>query len=137
MAVRFGKCCSPVPGDDIVGYITRGRGVTIHRVDCINIRTIPENEKARLIDADWQAGEEQGLYMTDIKIYATNRTGLLVDITRIFTERQIDLAMINSRTTRQGLATIEIEFEIRGKDELHMLVEKVRQVESVIDIERV
>ena len=137
VAVRFGKCCSPVPGDDIVGYITRGRGVTIHRVDCINIRTIPENEKARLIDADWQAGEEQGLYMTDIKIYATNRTGLLVDITRIFTERQIDLAMINSRTTRQGLATIEIEFEIRGKDELHMLVEKVRQVESVIDIERV
>ena len=138
VAVRFAKCCSPVPGDDIVGFVTRGRGVTVHRLDCVNIRSLPETERVRLIGADWQESEtdSSGLYMTDIKIFAKNRTGLLVDITRIFTERKIDVAMVNSRTNKHGMATIEIEFETRGKEELRMLVEKIRQVESVIDIER-
>ncbi len=138
VAVRFAKCCSPVPGDDIVGFVTRGRGVTVHRVDCVNVINLPETERVRLIGADWQEQESDvsGLYMTDIKIFAKNRTGLLVDITKIFTERKIDVAMVNSRTNKQGMATIEIEFETRGKEELRMLVEKIRQVESVIDIER-
>ncbi len=138
VAVRFAKCCSPVPGDDIVGFVTRGRGVTVHRKDCVNIQNMPEVERNRLIKAGWQVPEsgDSGLYMTDIKIYATNRTGLLVDITRIFTERKIDVAMVNSRTSKHGMATIEIEFETRGKEELRMLVDKIRQVESVIDIER-
>ena len=138
VAVRFAKCCSPVPGDEIVGFVTRGRGVTVHRTDCVNVINLPDNERVRLIDADWQAAEseEGGLYMTDIKIFAKNRTGLLVDITKIFTERKIDVAMINSRINKHGMATIEIEFETRGKEELRALVEKIRQVESVIDIER-
>ena len=138
VAVHFAKCCSPVPGDEIVGFVTRGRGVTLHRTDCINVMKLPETERARLIDADWQegAGSSHGLYLTDIKIYAANRTGLLVDITRIFTERKINLTYVNSRINRHGLATIEFEFEIKDKEELRMLVDKVRQVESVIDIER-
>ena len=74
--------------------------------------------------------------MTDIKIYATNRTGLLVDISRIFTERKIDVSYVNSRTSKQGLATIEFEFDISGRDELRTLIEKIRQVESVMDVER-
>ena len=138
MAVRFAKCCSPVPGDEIIGFVTRGRGVTVHRTDCVNIINLPESERERLIDAGWQQEEskEGSHYVTDIKIYATNRTGLLVDITRIFTERGIDVLMVNSRTNKQGLATIEMEFETTGREELRGLVEKVRQVESVIDIER-
>lgn len=138
VAVRFAKCCSPVPGDEIVGYVTRGHGVTIHRTDCVNIINIAPSELDRLIDADWQEGASEGrsLYMTDIKIFARNRTGLLVDITRIFTERKIDVTMVNSRLNKQGMATIEIEFEIRGKEELRMLVDKIRQIESVIDVER-
>ncbi len=137
IAVRFAKCCSPVPGDEIVGFVTRGRGVTVHRTDCVNVISLPESERVRLIDAEWSgSGNGNGLYSTEIKIYATNRTGLLVDITKIFTERKIDVTSINSRTSRQGLATIDLEFEISGKEALRVLIEKIRTVESVIDIDR-
>ena len=139
VAVRFSKCCSPVPGDEIVGFVTRGRGVSIHRTDCINIVNLPENERARLIDAEWQHSDDNqnnGLYVAEIKIFANNRTGLLVDITKIFTERKIDVRSVNSRTSKQGLATITLEFEVPGKETLNYLIEKIRQVESIIDIER-
>ena len=139
VAVHFSKCCSPVPGDEIVGFVTRGRGVSIHRTDCINIMNLSELEKVRLIDAEWQQGAEQGdngLYLAEIKIFGNNRTGLLVDITRIFTEREIDISSINSKTSKQGVATISISFNTKGKEELSSLIEKIRQVESVIEIER-
>ena len=139
VAVHFSKCCSPVPGDEIVGFVTRGRGVSIHRTDCINIMNLSELEKVRLIDAEWQQGAEQGdngLYLAEIKIFGNNRTGLLVDITRIFTEREIDISSINSKTSKQGVATISISFNTKGKEELSSLIEKIRQVESVIDLER-
>ena len=139
VAVRFSKCCSPVPGDEIVGFVTRGRGVSIHRTDCVNIVNLPESERVRLIDAEWQQGEDShdtGLYMAEIKIFANNRTGLLVDITRIFTERKIDVSAVSSRTNKQGLATISMEFQVPGKATLNYLLAKIRQVESVIDIER-
>lgn len=139
VAVHFSKCCSPVPGDEIVGFVTRGRGVSIHRTDCINIMNLSELEKVRLIDAEWQQGAEHGdngLYLAEIKIFGNNRTGLLVDITRIFTEREIDISSINSKTSKQGIATISISFNTKGKEELSSLIEKIRQVESVIDIER-
>ena len=139
VAVRFSKCCSPVPGDEIVGFVTRGRGVSIHRTDCVNIVNLPETERARLIDAEWQQMEEnqdRGLYMAEIRIFANNRTGLLVDITKIFTERKIDVNSVNSRTSKQGLATIIFEFEVPGKATLNYLIDKIRQVDSVIDIER-
>ena len=139
VAVHFSKCCSPVPGDEIVGFVTRGRGVSIHRTDCINVMNLSEMEQARLIDAEWQQGAAEGgngVYLAEIKIFGNNRTGLLVDITKLFTERGIDISSINSKTSKQGIATISIAFGIKGKEELTSLIDKVRQVESVIDIER-
>lgn len=139
VAVHFSKCCSPVPGDEIVGFVTRGRGVSIHRTDCVNIINLSDMERVRLIDAEWQQGVlegSNGLYLAGIKIYGHNRTGLLVDISRIFTERSIDINSIHSTTSKQGIATIEISFNTKGREELSSLIEKVRQVESVIDIER-
>ena len=139
VSVRFAKCCSPIPGDEIVGFVTRGRGVTIHRTDCINMINLPEEERARLIDAEWQREAEignKGLYLAEIIIYGHNRTGLLVDITKILTERKIDMISVNSRTSRQGMATITMSFEVPDKSVLNYLIEKIRQVESVIDIER-
>ena len=137
VAVRFAKCCSPIPGDEIVGFVTRGRGVTIHRTDCINVMNLSESDRARLIDAEWQGSEvTSGLYTAEINVYANNRMGLLVDISRIFTERKIDLAGINSRTSKQGTATISLTFDVHSKEELANLVEKLRQVDSVLDIER-
>ena len=84
MAVHFSKCCSPVPGDEIIGFITRGRGISIHRTDCVNIVNLPEDERERLIEAEWVGAEQgTGLYLAEIHIFANNRTGLLADITRI------------------------------------------------------
>ncbi|MEE0418462.1 MAG: bifunctional (p)ppGpp synthetase/guanosine-3',5'-bis(diphosphate) 3'-pyrophosphohydrolase [Lachnospiraceae bacterium] len=139
VAVRFSKCCSPVPGDEIVGFVTRGRGVSIHRTDCVNVINLTEEDRVRLIDAEWQAPDSPGereLYTAEIKIFGNNRTGLLVDISRIFTERKIDVTSVNSRTSKQGTATIAMSFDVPSKEELNRLIEKIRQVESVIDIER-
>lgn len=137
VAVRFSRCCAPVPGDEIVGFVTRGRGISIHRTDCINIINLSEIERARLLDAEWQDSEgEAGRYMAEIKIYGNNRTGLIVDITKILTERQIDISSIHSNTSKQGVATITLAFGTKGKEELISLIDKIRQVESVIDIER-
>ncbi|HIV17186.1 MAG TPA: bifunctional (p)ppGpp synthetase/guanosine-3',5'-bis(diphosphate) 3'-pyrophosphohydrolase [Candidatus Alectryocaccobium stercorigallinarum] len=137
VSVRFSKCCSPIPGDEIVGYVTRGRGVTIHRTDCINIINLPEQERERLIDAEWAPGSEGSQkYLVDINIFATNRTGLLVDISKIFTERKIDVVSMNVRINKQGIATFDCGFHVNNKDELTSLTDKIRQVPNVIDIER-
>ena len=138
VAVRFSKCCNPIPGDEIVGFVTRGRGITIHRTDCVNVLNMSETDRARLIEAEWQQPDtkEKEKYMAEIQVYANNRTGLLVDLSKIFTERKIDLRSINSRTSKQEKATISMSFEIGSKEELRSLIEKIRQVESVIDVER-
>ncbi|MBR5115972.1 MAG: bifunctional (p)ppGpp synthetase/guanosine-3',5'-bis(diphosphate) 3'-pyrophosphohydrolase, partial [Lachnospiraceae bacterium] len=137
VAVRFSKCCNPVPGDEIVGFVTRGRGVTVHRRDCVNIRTMSKEDRARLIDAEWEIGEGDGeKYVADIKIFANDRAGLLADISRALTERNISIMAMHTRTSRQGLATLETSFQVSSRDELQSVIEKLRQVESVIDIER-
>ena len=139
VAVRFSRCCSPVPGDEIVGFVTRGRGVSIHRTDCINIINLPESERIRLIDAEWQDSENTGnkeRYSTEIQIYANNRIGMFVDISKVFTERQIDITSMNVRTSKQGKATIIMTFDIHGKEELTRLTDKLRQIEGILDIER-
>ena len=138
VAVRFSKCCSPIPGDEIVGFVTRGRGITIHRTDCVNVLNMSEADRTRLIEAEWQETDSRAAekYTAELQIYANNRTGLLVDLAKIFTERKIDLKNINSRISKQDKATISVSFEVGSKEELASLVEKIRQVESVQDVER-
>ncbi len=140
VAVHFSKCCSPVPGDEIVGFVTRGRGVSIHRTDCINVMNLSDMERERLIDAEWQHDDASnggnGLYRAEVKIYGNNRTGLLVDITKVFTEKGIDINAIHSKTSKQEIATIDVSFSTKGREELTSVIEKLRQIESVIDIER-
>ena len=137
LAVRLSKCCSPVPGDEIVGFVTRGRGITIHRTDCINVMNLPDIERARVIDAEWQASAEKDhVYSTEITMYANNRVGLLVDISKVFTERQIDIKAMSTRISKQGVASISMSFETRNREALRALMEKLGQIEGMIDIER-
>jgi len=139
VSVRFSKCCSPVPGDEIVGFVTRGRGISIHRTDCVNVINLPEFERARLIEADWQEpdkGAEGGKYFAEILIYANNRNGLLADISRALTEKNIDILSMYTRTNKQGLATLQTSFEISSREELNRIIDKIRGIESVVDIER-
>ena len=137
VAVRFSKCCNPIPGDEIIGFVTRGRGITIHRTDCVNVLNMPEIERSRLMEADWEREDtKKEKYMVEINLYANNRIGLLVDVSKIMTERKIDVRSINTRTNKHEKATISMSFEISSKEELASLIEKLRQVESVLDVKR-
>ena len=136
LAVRYAKCCSPVPGDEIVGFVTRGRGITIHRTDCINIMDLPEEEKDRLIEAEWQKDSEGETFFTELDIFTTNRVGLLVDVSKTLTDANIDIQSVQSRVGKNGKATIAVSFNIHNKSELAKIVAKLRKIDGVIDIER-
>lgn len=139
VAVRFSRCCAPVPGDEIVGFVTRGRGISIHRTDCINVLNLSDIDRARLIDAEWQpenAKENHEKYLTEIVIYAQNRSGLLADISKTLTEKNIDIRSMNTRTSKQDIATMAVTFEVGSREELNTIIDKIRMIENVIDIER-
>ena len=131
MAVRFSKCCNPVPGDEIVGFVTRGRGMSIHRTDCVNMLHLSAAERERLIDAEWEDPEE-----TEGGGHAADRQGLLMDVTKVFTEEKIDVKSVNIRTSKKGTATLDMGFIVQGREQLEGVIKKLRQIESVIDIER-
>ena len=139
MAVRFSKCCNPVPGDEIVGFVTRGRGMTIHRTDCVNMLHLSAAERERLIDAEWEndgENESGGQYLAELKMYAYDRQGMLMDISKVFTEAKIDVKSMNVRTSKKGTATLDLGFIVHGREELNRIIEKLRQIEGTIDIER-
>ena len=139
MAVRFSRCCNPVPGDEIVGFVTRGRGLSIHRTDCINMIHLSEAERARLIPAEWETEVTEksgGQYLAEIKMYANDQQGLLMEISRIFTEENVDVNSMNVRTSKKGTATIEMGFIVHGREELERIVKKLQQLSGIIDIER-
>jgi GTP pyrophosphokinase len=139
VSIRFSKCCNPVPGDEIVGFITRGRGISIHRKDCSNVVNIPEEEKDRIIEASWienaVAKKEEG-FLVEIKIFATDRSGLLNDLTKVFSERDISILRISSMTSKQGIATLMLGFEVKSREELHEIISRLQSVRDVRAIKR-
>ena len=139
VAIRFPKCCTPLPGDDIIGYVTRGRGVTIHRKDCVNILTIPENEMERLVEAEWEldaATSPGSRYMVELLVYAENRSGLLADISRVMSDSDIDIQALTTKTNARGMATMNISFEVSSRDEVSLIATRLRNTKSVIDVKR-
>ncbi|MBQ4425667.1 MAG: bifunctional (p)ppGpp synthetase/guanosine-3',5'-bis(diphosphate) 3'-pyrophosphohydrolase [Lachnospiraceae bacterium] len=138
LAVHFSRCCSPVPGDEIVGFVTRGRGVSIHRTDCINIINMPADERARLIEAEWQLPETEKTqrYLAGLTIYVKNRIGILADISRVLTEMNIDITSLSTNVNKQGIATIEMQFQSTGVDEIQGVISKLRQISGVLDVTR-
>ena len=134
---RFSKCCSPVPGDEILGFVTRGRGISIHRTDCVNLIGLTEKERERLVDAEWvdEDGRENE-FVADINVYANDRNALIHDITKIFMESEIPIRKIEGRVSKQGRSTINVQFGVKSKLEMNTLISKIRSIEGVIDIER-
>ena len=137
LSARCAHCCNPVPGDEIVGFVTRGRGITVHRTDCINMLNLPVTERSRIIEAEWDVAENTGeMYSAELRIYCNNRIGLLVDISRVFSEAGIDITSINLKNSKSGTATLQITFDIHGKEELSKVIDKLNMVPDVIDITR-
>ncbi|MBP3233924.1 MAG: bifunctional (p)ppGpp synthetase/guanosine-3',5'-bis(diphosphate) 3'-pyrophosphohydrolase [Eubacterium sp.] len=138
VAVRFSKCCSPVPGDEIVGFVTRGRGISVHRTDCDNIMCMSEDERKRLIEAEWveEGGAGEAEFTTEINVYAMDRSALIFDITKVFMEADIPIKRIEGRVNKQGKSTVNVQFGVKSKSDLNTLTSKIRNIEGIIDIER-
>lgn len=138
LAVRFSKCCSPVPGDEIVGFITRGRGVSIHRTDCVNMIHLNEVERHRLIEAEWGSSEvaKDMVYRADIQIIGRDRDGLLLDVSRILTEENLTVKSLNARSVNRDRSIFNVTVEINSVEQLNRLITKLQVLEGVDDIIR-
>jgi len=137
--VRFSKCCSPVPGDEIVGFVTRGRGVSVHRTDCVNIIHLDDLDRHRLIDAEWQLPDKPGentLFRADICITCDDKMGLLVDVSRIFTDEKIDVKSLNARTFKNE-AVFNVTINISSKEQLEKVRARLLATAGVHEVERV
>lgn len=132
--VRLSRCCNPVPGDDIIGYITRGRGVSVHRTDCINV-TGAREEKERLIEVKWYTSSNAS-YMAEITVMANDRTQLLMEVTNTLGEEKIPLKAMNARTTRDQIAIIGLTLEIVDTEQLEKIIKKLRKVDGVFEVTR-
>ena len=138
LLVRIAKCCNPVPGDDIVGYITKGRGVAIHRVDCMNLRA-QENYEQRLLDVEWedQYSSSNKEYMAHIDIYGLNRTGLLNDVLQVLSNTTKNISTVNAQPTKDmKFANIHVSFGIANLSTLTTVVDKIKSVPEVYSVKR-
>ena len=141
VAVRFSKCCSPVPGDEIVGFVTRGRGVTIHRTDCINVINLSNEERGRLINAEWDTqfakGDANTSYLAELRITCNDRVGLILEISRQLADDDISVKGFNVRTTKDLLAIMNVTIEIKTKEQLERVVTRLKNLKDVVEVERV
>ncbi len=133
--VKLSKCCNPVPGDEIIGYITKGRGVSVHTTDCVNIRELFE-EEARIIDVKWYEEDKQSSYTVDIEIFANDRQGLLVDVIKELSNQKTKLIAVNSRANKEKIAITDITVEVENLDELNKVLKVLRKVDSVYEVIR-
>jgi GTP pyrophosphokinase len=133
--VRFSKCCSPVPGDDVVGFVTRGRGVSVHRTDCVNVINFPQDERARLTEVSWDAPANNPTYRADLNIICEDRLGLIIDISKVFSDNRVPVKHLSART-HANKAVFEVSVEIGSRENLDRVCQKVLSVEGVSDIRR-
>ena len=132
--VKLSKCCNPLPGDEIIGYITRGRGVSVHRKDCVNIKDLFKEEN-RIIDVAWEK-EQQASYNVNLTVLANDRLGLLADIMNVLSNTKANLVEINGKTGKDRIALIDITIEIKNLDELNNILKSIRKVDSVYEVKR-
>ena len=135
LMVRFARCCSPVPGDDIMGYITKGRGVSVHRTDCINMEALLKNEPDKVVDVSW--GNAKGAsYIAEIRVKADDRMGILTDVMQVITESKLEVNALNANSGKGNDAAITIKVKIDSIEQLRELMKKIRHIKGVTDVYR-
>lgn len=133
--IRLSKCCNPVPGDKIVGFITKGRGVSVHRVNCLNIKN--EEAQHRLLPVQWETTENKKEYHVDLEITGFDRKGLLNEVLQVINEMNTDITHVNGKTDDQKIATIQLTILIHNKSHLHRIVRQLKQIKDVYTVSRV
>ncbi len=135
--VRLSRCCNPVPGDDIIGFITRGRGVSVHRCDCINVRNenLTDDMKSRMIECNWLEGISTS-FMAELSLACTNRNGVLADVIGVVSESKLNLVATNARALKDKTALIDITIEVTSKEQIDSIIRKLHRVPGVYEIKR-
>ena len=136
LMVRFAQCCNPVPGDEVVGYVTKGRGVSVHRKDCSNIINLQQKEKEKFVEVEWGVAKGAA-YIAEIEVKTEDRMGVLADIMTIITENKWALDSLNAKSGKGNLATINIKVKIDSIEALKTLMRKIRKLPGIIDVYRV
>lgn len=136
LLLRLSKCCNPVPGDEIVGYITRGRGISVHRKDCPNIAT-EDDLQNRLIEVEWENKKTEKIYDTDLEVYGFDRSGLLNEILEVINSMTTRLSNVNGRVDNNQMATIRLSIGIHNTEELERIIDKLNQIPDVYSIRRI
>ena len=132
--VKFSKCCNPVPGDEIIGYITKGRGVSIHTKDCINIKELFQEEE-RIIDVEWSETEKAS-YKVDVEIHSNDRDGLVADMAKEINNSKAVMLLINSKVNKERIVTTEMTLEVENVEELNKVLKALRKIDSVYEVKR-
>ena len=132
--VKLSKCCNPLPGDEIVGYITKGRGVSVHRRDCPNVKDLLSEEN-RMIDVEWYKATKE-TYTVEIEVLANDRSGLLVDVLNAIKETKAKLMGVNTKTTKERIAIMDVTVEVEDIQELNRVQKSIRKVDSVYEVRR-
>ena len=133
--VKLAKCCTPVPGDDIVGFVTRGSGVSVHRSDCTNVQELRQTPD-RMIDVEW-APTSKSVFLVQIQVEALDRAGLLSDVTRVLSEHHVNILNATVSTSSDRLALSRFLFEMGDTTHLDRVLNAVRRIEAVYDVYRV
>ena len=137
LLIRLSRCCNPVPGDDIVGYITKGRGISVHRKDCPNVQ-VPENEQSRLIEVDWEdTANTNQQYDTELVVEGYNRNGLLNEVLNVINSTTKSLNSVNGKVDANKIATISVNIGIMNTQQLDFIVDKIKQIPDVYSVRRV
>ncbi|WP_291650508.1 bifunctional (p)ppGpp synthetase/guanosine-3',5'-bis(diphosphate) 3'-pyrophosphohydrolase [Clostridium sp.] len=135
LMVRFARCCNPVPGDEILGYITKGRGISVHRSDCSNLKALRDYDNGKTVEVSW--GYSKGAaYVAEIQVRAEDRIGILSDIMMIITEAKLPLNALNAKSSKGNIAIINIKVKIDSIEQLRELMRKIRRLKGVMDVYR-
>ena len=132
--VKLSKCCNPLPGDEIIGYITKGRGVSVHRKDCVNVKDLLTEEN-RIIDVKWYEEAKEN-YNVTLEVLANDRKGLLVDILNTVKETKANLMGVSTKTTKERIAIMDIDLEVENIEELNKVIRNIKKVDSVYEVRR-
>ena len=135
MAVFFGNCCNPLPGDPIVGYVTRGRGVSVHRADCKNVQSLMQ-EADRMIEVEW-ALDEHTSFSATIRVFIEDKPGSLMEVSKVLLNLNVNMTDLSSRSTEDGYAAMEITCTVTGAEQLQMIIANLRKIKQVVDVFRV
>ena len=136
LMIRVSRCCNPVPGDEIIGFITKGRGISVHRVDCSNVTSLPESERARFIEVEWEDLTVGKAYNADICLICNNRKGMLSDISKVCDDHDVKIMGINAKAGDDGSATINLTIAIGSTQQMQRILRAFRNVEGVFNVYR-